>query len=663
MYRLVKYLLYTAFFFIASLPAVTMAMPPILTTGQLQSGMIGTAETVVQGNEIESFNVRIIGVENNGRKAPKQIMAEAYGPIINDTNGVIHGMSGSPVYVNGCLIGAISRGIGTDTDPHVFYITPIEDMLKLWDLPDPKADNGKLDQVKISMTDKKQRLIQEEKELDKILKKMKSAETGSVNDALTGNSKDKTDTGAAAAVKKDKAADPAHKMEFVNIDNNWKVNYGSESNDTAKTMDIPIAVDGFGGAGLDYLKKELAPFNMYPYEAGAASDDSSTDSFVGSADIRPGSSVGVAISYGDFSVGAVGTVTALDGNKILAFGHPFTYRGNVNYFMTDADIVGTASGLVNGQKVSSLGKIIGRINQDRYSGVSGIIGQYPSVVPMKVTVNDRQLDRHNIYATSIAYDEELLPNLAASIAYASLDRTIDSLSSGTANVKFEIMTNAVNAGRVVRSNMYYNGDDVGQFAVSELLQMLNIICSDPNEQYNILGINMDLSFDEKRKTASIINVIPDKTTVHPGDVVNLKVTLQPYRSSEEQILIPYTVPQNQLSGNMILAIRGGGLIPVAALAMQGVDLSPEEDKTQTAADKINNFLQTDKNNEIIVAQTAAPITSDADQKKAIENALKLQQQMEESGQMGKKEAAIKETKADTDYIIDNVVRIKLDVKR
>ena len=99
------------------------------------------------------------------------------------------------------------------------------------------------------------------------------------------------------------------------------------------------------------------------------------------------------------------------------------------------------------------------------------------------------------------------------------------------------------------------------------------------------------------------------------------------------------------------------------LAMQGVDLSPEEDKTQTAADKINNFLQTDKNNEIIVAQTAAPITSDADQKKAIENALKLQQQMEESGQMGKKEAAIKETKADTDYIIDNVVRIKLDVKR
>ena len=81
-----------------------------------------------------------------------QILARASGPVVDETGGVIHGMSGSPVYVDGRVIGAVARGIAADTDPHIFYITPIEDMLKIWNMEDRKQQKP-LPQVEVSLPD------------------------------------------------------------------------------------------------------------------------------------------------------------------------------------------------------------------------------------------------------------------------------------------------------------------------------------------------------------------------------------------------------------------------------------------------------------------------------------------------------------------------------
>lgn len=118
---------------------------------RIKTRMQGYAETVVQGAQQVSFNVEIIGVVNNGKGSSKQILARAYGPIIEETNGVIHGMSGSPVYVDGKLIGAVARAVGQDVLPYKFYITPIEEMLKIWTLPDPLAviNKSNIEKVKI----------------------------------------------------------------------------------------------------------------------------------------------------------------------------------------------------------------------------------------------------------------------------------------------------------------------------------------------------------------------------------------------------------------------------------------------------------------------------------------------------------------------------------
>ena len=114
------------------------AMPEILPLEKVQSGMSGKAYTIVDNSGfIEPFDVNIVGLMDSGKGSAKMIMAQASGSLIEKTGGILQGMSGSPVYVDGKLIGAVAIGL-KDMSPYTFFITPIEDMLKLWNLPDTK---------------------------------------------------------------------------------------------------------------------------------------------------------------------------------------------------------------------------------------------------------------------------------------------------------------------------------------------------------------------------------------------------------------------------------------------------------------------------------------------------------------------------------------------
>lgn len=608
----------SSFFFSLGMAA---AMPEILRTNQLQPGMHGVAETVMKGKDIVSFDVEVLGVESNGKGAHDQILARASGPVVDEAGGIIHGMSGSPVYVDGKLIGAVARGIAADTDPHVFYITPIEDMLKIWDLPDTK------NQQQLKQVDLKLLLQQEEEAAAKklaALEKDKKADTGKKPAAPVQQ------TGAAASVKAD-----------------------------TYPVSTPLLVSGFTDKSLDFLKGKLAPFALVPYSGGSMS--STAGAVQRNVSLQPGSSVSAAFVYGDFTVGATGTVTAVDGSRILAFGHPYTYLGNVNFFMTDASVIGAAGSLTNGTKIASFGNIIGRINQDRYSGISGIIGTFPAVVPIQVTVKDRQTDQETTYSSQIAYDEKLLSAIAPSIAYAAIDKTIDRQGLGTAKFSFEIITNAVDNGKLVRDNMYFNGADVGPAAVSELGQALDLLCYNDEAEADILGIKINVELQDGRQTASLLEAVPDKNKVLPGESVNFKVKLKPYRQPVETILVPYTVPKTQAAGPLNLELRGGGLVPVAQLLQQGLVSGADLENKQSLKDKLKEFLHANKNNEIIITPAVQPLMTEKEQMAAVEQAF---QQAQKNASTAKSSAAATEpAKFATPYIIDNLTHVSLQVEK
>lgn len=626
-----------------SVPA--QAMDPILPHDQVKEGMTGTAYTVIDSSgQLKNFQVDIIGNLDNGKGSEPMIMAKASGPVIEQTGGILQGMSGSPVYVDGYLIGAVAAGI-KDMSPYTFFITPIDEMTPLWRLPDLK------NKTRIHTIDLK-RVAEIQANADAAKAKQEAADKK--NDSRI-RGVDLLER-ARAAVKADEEKAAKAKTTAVN----------------AKAE--PKAVmyfSGFNQASLNFLKQQIDPqgtTQFLPMGAPSLTDIQQTDY---NAKLVPGSAVGVAITYGDFAVGATGTVTAVDGKNILAFGHPFLHRGNVNYFMTDAKVVGTISGQSNGMKIANIGNIIGRISQDRATGIAGTLGTFPSVVPVKVRVQDNSLGRTETYGARIAYDEDFLAQLSGGIAYAALSKTADDLSGSTAKVGFKIRTNAVRDGVVARSNMFYSTADVGQISMAELMQAMSIVCQNTEKESDIIDVQVDITVDNDRKTASLLSAIPDKKKVKPGETVKFTTTIKPYRRAKETLIIPFTVPETQPAGMLNLDIRGGGLVPATALMLlqqSGVDVTNENDAKQTTADRLRKLQESGRNNEIVIAPgpVQKPLSA-REQRKIAQEAAAAQQTDGRAitllGSTQLPQAKAGETKFETNYIIDNVIHSALQIER
>ncbi len=673
----------------SALPA--LAMDEIMPYGEVWGGEVATCYTVVDGSgEIQPFRVDLIGKMDGGKGGSRSIMAKASGELIEQTGGVLQGMSGSPVYVDGRLVGALASGI-KEMAPYTFFITPIEDMMPLWSLPDNK-NKGRLasfdlkkyqeDKAKKAEEDAKKEAEGEKAEgsEDKAADKQEAkpedvaAEAG---EPLTGSEAkigaEPAKEAAKAEPAKGEPAKEAAKAESAKGEPAKEAAKTEPAQEMTKEPKSTLFFSGFNSNGLNYLKKKLDPrgeFSFVPMGIEAGQGYLSTHY---NAELQPGSPVGVAVVCGDFSVGASGTVTAVDGKKVLAFGHSFLHKGNVNYFMTEASVVGTISGPAAGMKIANMGAIIGRVNQDRETGIAGILGEFPSVVPMKIQVEDKTLGRQENYGVRIAYDEDFLPQLTAGVAYAAVSKTSDSTAGATAKVDFTIRTDALPAGKVTRSNMFYGAEDVGQNAIGELAQAMNLICSNKDRESAIVDVQAKISVEEGRHTASILSATPEKMTAAPGETVNFKTTIKPYRGEKQTLTIPFTVPKFQQEGLMQLDVRGGGFIPItAAMLLQqvGIETADEEGKNQKVSEKLQNLMDTPKNNEIIIAPGAGqPPTSEKEQKRMIREAAKAAKAQAEEEKKNHKVEFLKdkkeedETRFETDYIIDNVIHATLKVER
>ena len=751
------------------------SLPPTLPLSEVYPGMEGTAYTVVdESGEIVPFHVDVVGTYEEG-SSTNRIMAKASGPVVERTGGTLQGMSGSPVYVDGALVGALSAGI-KGMSLYTFFITPIDEMLPIWDMPDYKAVHLKKEKKeKAADADEPmgegigegageggeggteqtagKRAKLEKEELPELAggtaEKPDKKPAGKQGKDSEKREKAEKEKSAAAEEKKTKAKEkPApEKEESAKAEEKpagekkkpaeaekkpagegekpegarkkpakAKGNPAETGKKPAEAMKEPtketkepaeaskkpaeekpaekkpvpeegakpaakkhetqaksaIYLAGFGRSGSAYMEEKLSALGFKAGEMPAFGTPTPGAHVVYDAALAPGSAVGVAVSYGDFSVGATGTVTAVDGKRVLAFGHPFLHKGNVNYFMTDAKVVGTISGPTDGMKIASIGNIIGRINQDREAGVAGIIGAFPESVPMRVRVKDTSLGYDRKFAAQIAYDEDFLPVLVPGIAYAAMGKTSDTIGEATANLKFTIRTTAGEDGKIERSNMYYTASDVGQASVGELAQVMTLLCQNAEEEADVTSVDVDIEMESTRKTASLISAVPEKPSAKPGETVNFRTTIKPFRREKEELLIPYHVPESQAPGVLSLDVRGGSFIPVTAALLQnalGIDTSAEEDKTQTTADKLKQFLQLGRNNEIIVAPAIAPkLPLSAEEKKEAKKRLKKQEsaprkkqekRIDLLGQKAKKQGNPFEAKFETGYVIDNVIHTSL----
>lgn len=448
---------------------------PFLPVKDIKTGMTGIAKTVVKGDEISTFQVKVLGVMKDKGPSGDLILAEFSGSVIDKSGGIAHGMSGSPVYIDGKLVGAVAYGWGFQRS-HLGMITPIEQMVKLWHKPN----------------------------------------TGDLPNPWMG----------------DKQLIP---------------------------LGTPLMATGFDKDALKFLQDKLKAYDVKAYDTA----DSSADTMA--RPLEPGSSVAATLIDGDLKLGAIGTVTYVDGNRIVAFGHPYLKEGNTGYFMHNSSIFTVVNSVESSFKLGSIGPRIGAITEDRGAGIAGTVGELPKFVPVTINVLDKNLGRVKEARVIVVDEPSLAPSLVTTSVYNFLTKTIDRRGGGTGTISYSIVPKNSALPTYKRSDMFYSKSNVALKTIDDLYNIYSRLVQNSFVDYEVSHVNVDVTVSDERRTAEIIDATAAPVIVSPGDAVYLNVKLHPYRGEDFTRKMVFLVPENQPLGEMILEVRGGGVIPLPVL--------------------------------------------------------------------------------------------------
>ena len=362
-----------------------------------------------------------------------------------------------------------------------------------------------------------------------------------------------------------------------------------------------LQAGGFTEAGLAYLQEKLQPLGLDAVSGGSTGQTSTKA-------LEAGSAVGASLMQGDMTLGALGTVTWTDdAGHVLAFGHPFMQRGDSNFYMTKAWVLGVVPNLQSGYKVGNLGEAVGSFTQDRSSGIGGVEGKLPSSVPVFVNVNDLGRGRGCSLRVRVAEDEKLLPAIVDAVVANGLSKSVDRGGGGTAKLRFMITGVDGKKGNILidRENMYYSGDALLKNVTGEMTEALSTLMRNKFDAVQLYGVTVEAQVSDEAQVAEIQSVKTLNRKVKPGEKVAIDVTLKPFRGQEFTRTVYFKVPKDHVGGKLPLSVRGGSSMAwvVELLRKQQQEGAPEAKKKEvrrTLQDYIKSVNNADKNNEIVV---------------------------------------------------------------
>jgi len=498
--------------------------PDIVPVADLSPGDMATGWTVVEGTDPVSFDVEILGVLPDGiAPGVDFILVQVSGDVIDETGGIAFGFSGSPVYIGGELVGSVSYGF-FGADQTFGGVTPAESMVKLFDYPDGTAALG----------------------------------ATATRQATFANRVRLSDTLRTQAAR---TADASV----------------SEIPTTAEPLRVPVAVSGLNRRGFKRFSKtlRLAGLDVTPFRAGAASvGPLATDP------IEPGDAVAGAMSVGDLTFAGIGTATAVCGDEVLAFGHPFFWDGPAGEFpmaMYGANVVTVVpdpSQIFGAFKIANLTDLHGIIDQDRLTGIRGIEGVEPSSVPVTSVVTNPDVATIRSGETTIFRQEigafPLVPDLAAFHLLLNEDVIFDRIGDGSVVLNWE----AEGVGpdgepfTLVRPNMFFSEWDASYESIFEMYAFLWMLSENEFGDVQFSNVDMDASITQEHLVTEITRVESASSLqpalrerrrlrVFPGDTIELQVFLLPEGAVEEDVVQLFVrVPPKRRGGD--LTVSGGG---------------------------------------------------------------------------------------------------------
>ncbi|MDR3708777.1 MAG: SpoIVB peptidase S55 domain-containing protein [Capsulimonadaceae bacterium] len=522
---------------------------------ELKNGQLGYALTVFRGTRIDRFGIKILGVlkkVNNGKDLI--LIKVTSGPSVSRKANIAHGMSGSPVYLGKRMVGAIAYSLPFAKEP-IGLVTPIGDMLDAWDPDLPSKPN-------IAM------------------------ETGSFGSAAS----------AGLAVSNSLLAGYIAPSDL-------RSGLGRAEDATKfEALGTPLMISGMTPQAISRLSPSLAPLGLIPMAGGGSSVDRAATASEENS-LVPGAAVGVSIVQGDIDMTAIGTLTYRDGNRVIAFGHPFTGIGPIDAAMTTATITDLFPSVQDSIKLGAPGATVGRIFQDRPFSVGGIIGSMPHMVPVSVSINDQSDKRVRVFHARVINHPLLTGSLVVSVVNEAILETHGSPGDAIAQVKMDVDTEQL--GHVVRTNVFYDPLNMAQRAVTDLDSLMALFSANPFSPITIRSVKFEISIQSRHDTAQIDHIFVPKVRYQPGDKVDVGVVVKRYKQDPVVRNLTLTIPPSTPNGQVTLIVRGGTptMMEMAGLRPSGSGAPPTN-----INQLVRKFLERPKNNEM-VASLMLPTTA------------------------------------------------------
>jgi hypothetical protein len=498
---------------LASLPMLFAGMAcaaapsvPTLDADALRPGQKAEVRTVFAGDRIESFDAEILGVLKGGRVEGDVILARATSDRVSKT-GIAQGMSGSPVYVDGKLVGALSSGWSFSREP-IFGITPIQEMLRVLDLPPAlEADRSS------------------------------SGPTGSEPGEAAGfrefrwpgdPSSSATPSGGAPA-----PGNPA----------GLTASYGSLA-----ALPIPLACSGLQPAAMEPARRLFEPLGLSVVPGGQASSPP------GPSELVPGAAVAVDVMRGDLQMSAIGTVTYRDRDRVLIFGHPFFQSGAVRMPLATAEIVTIVPNSVSSFKLGMRGREVGVATQDRRVAVGGSIGGHASMLPVAVTVRAQGRDAQTFHFEALE-DRSLAPSL---IPVAAMNSVLESGGTGAGQtVRWRLRLAAHG-----RPPLDIHDVSAGETALNDLVTgvglPLRYLFNNPYRRLALDSISVAIEVRPERDQWTLRAARLENIAVRPGGIARVRCELERWRGGRDIRTIELPIPEEMPPGRYTVWVGGGG---------------------------------------------------------------------------------------------------------
>jgi SpoIVB peptidase S55 len=517
---------------------------------EIRAGMDGIGRTVFEGTELQDFKVHILGVLRNVQGPKRDLILARLegGPLAN--TGVAQGMSGSPVYIDGRLIGAVSYSIGAFSKEPIAGITPIAEMKDASGMPKARAAQP----ARLEMP---------------VTRESLAAALNATYGRL-----------APFAVR------PAD-VQAIGI----PAAAGAQLGAMLRPIATPLLMGGFEPAIADLIAGAFRDSGFSPVITGAASPAVQAPS----GPLREGDAVGVSLVSGDLEMGATGTITHIDGDRIYAFGHPFYNLGPAEFPLTRAHVYTMLPSLMTSFKISSLGETIGTMQQDRATAIAGTLGRGPSLVPMTITLNSaRQTGASAIQRTiklNLVNDQLFTPLLA----YVSVFNTLGAYERqyGAATMAVKSRTRLKGHDDLMLEDVYATDNPIlgaAQAVAGPLAMMLNNNIA----AVSVEGVDVTVTASETPQTATIERVWLDDIRPRAGRTVQLKVLTRSYRGEEKISTVPLDIPVSAPRELTVLVSDGRQLNAIEQREMRG-SLQP-----QTITQLVKVLNDTRRNNRIYV---------------------------------------------------------------